>query len=349
MGPELILPLAALGVSSIGWALIPYLRTPLPAPERAGRRRLTVIIPARNEEHNLPRLLESLRRQPAPPDEVIVVDDASTDRTAAIARAHGARVISSAPLPDGWRGKPWACQQGADAAGGEILLFLDADTWFEAGGLDRALSMYAGGAFSLAPYHVIRKPYEELSMFFNILMALGAAGTTLFGPMLLVDRESYRRVGGHARAKERILENVWLGEAFREAGVPVHSGVGRGILSFRMYPGGVRELVEGWLKGFASGAGKTGRLRLFMIITWLTGLTAVALGCCVTQGAWPWAVAYGACVVQVACLARRVGSFGIPAAVLYPLPLLFFFALFLTGTARRGGEVSWKGRTIHAD
>ena len=104
--------------------------------------RLSIIIPARNEAHNLPRLLDSIFSQPIPPLEVLVVDDASTDATASVATAHGATVVSSLPLPDGWRGKPWACHQGALATKGELLLFLDADCWFEPGGLDRILSRY---------------------------------------------------------------------------------------------------------------------------------------------------------------------------------------------------------------
>ena len=90
-----------------------------------------MIIPARNEAHNLPRLLESLASQSVQPREVIVVDDGSTDDTAEIARRHGAEVLVSKPLPEGWRGKPWACHQGAEAASGDLLCFVDADTCFE--------------------------------------------------------------------------------------------------------------------------------------------------------------------------------------------------------------------------
>ena len=172
---------------------------------------LTIIIPARNEEHNLPVLLRSLNAQETRPAEVIVVDDGSTDRTATIARELGARVIASQqPLPEGWRGKTWACHQGAQAARGERLLFLDADTWFEPGGLDKILAAHVSGAFSVGPYHVVHRPYEQLSLFFNINMTAGTVPGGLFGQMLLVDRDSYRTVGGHETVKGRILENFWL-------------------------------------------------------------------------------------------------------------------------------------------
>ena len=127
---------------------------------------LSIIIPARNEEQNLPTLLDSITSQIVHPREIIVVDDSSTDRTAEIARKQGATVVVSQPLPDGWRGKTWACHQGAQAATGEKLLFLDADTWFELDGLTRILANYRGGASSVGPFHAVRRPYENLSLFF---------------------------------------------------------------------------------------------------------------------------------------------------------------------------------------
>lgn len=349
MGPGLILAAATLALVAAGFWLGRRLRSWDHATPQSGSRHLSVIIPARNEEHNLPRLLKSLAEQSIRPCEIIVVDDGSTDRTAEVAREHGARVLVPAALPEGWRGKTWACHQGAQAAQGDLLLFLDADTWFESEGLARALAAYPGGAFSLAPFHAVQRPYEELSLFFNLVMTLGAASEALFGQMLLVDRESYRRVGGHARVKGRILENFSLAETFREAGIRVTSAVGRGILAFRMYPGGFRELVQGWSKGFASGASQTRGATLAWIIAWITGLTTAALACVLSAGQPLWLAIYACCAGQVAWMGRQVGAFRLVTALLYPLPLAFFFAVFALAAFRRGRTVSWKGRTIHAD
>jgi glycosyltransferase involved in cell wall biosynthesis len=89
---------------------------------------VSIIVPARNEARNLPRLLPTLLSQAYPDFEVLVVDDASTDETAALAARAGARVLSTSGPPPGWTGKCNACWQGAQAARGEWLLFVDADT-----------------------------------------------------------------------------------------------------------------------------------------------------------------------------------------------------------------------------
>lgn len=314
---------------------------------RAGQ--LSIIIPARNEEHNLPRLLRSITGQSVQPYEIIVVDDASTDRTAEVARHNGARVIGSQPLPEGWRGKTWACHQGAQAAAGELLMFLDADTWFEPEGLRRVLAAHDRGVFSIGPFHAVREAYEDLSLFFNFNMVVGTAPGGLFGQMLLVDRESYRRVGGHETVKGRTLENFFLAEQFRVAGIPVRSATGRGVLSFRMYPNGLRELVAGWTKGFAAGAGQTPRGVLLLVIAWMIGLMLAPIGWLVTGDWLRWGGMYLLCAAQVGWFGRQIGAFRWVTALLHPLPLIFFFIVFARSALRSGKQVTWKGRAIRAD
>ena len=102
-------------------------RAPLePAPNRPPPGPVSVVIPARDEEHRIGRALAALIGDPQV-HEVVVVDDCSTDRTAEVAAGAGARVVAGAPLPGGWVGKPWALQQGLEAATGEWLVTLDAD------------------------------------------------------------------------------------------------------------------------------------------------------------------------------------------------------------------------------
>ena len=350
MGPEsVVVTLSAVGLlAGLRIAALLHLKRG-PLDEAGGdvaAADLSIVIPARNEAHNLPRLLESLTASSPPPGEIVVVDDGSTDDTAAIARSFGATVIGSDGLPDGWRGKTWACHQGAAAATGSHLLFLDADTWFEPEGLGRLLHRYRGGALSVGPFHAVERPYEQLSAFFNLCMNAGTLPHGLFGQVLLIDRASYETAGGHAAVRGKILENYHLAERLRARGTSAGSLPGRGMISFRMYPGGVAELIEGWTKGFASGAGKTPRVAMVTVAAWISGLMIPL----VAMAFDPRALGiYAAYAVQTAWLLRLVGRFHPLTGLLYPLPLFFYFALLQRSARRSGKDVTWKGRVIRAD
>jgi 4,4'-diaponeurosporenoate glycosyltransferase len=326
---------------------------------------LSVVIPARDEEARLPALLESLRRQDRPPLEVIVVDDHSSDRTAEIAERLGARVLPAPPLPPGWTGKTWACQCGALAARGEHLLFLDADTVVEPGGLEMMLRLPVEepGVHSICPYHRVERPYEGLSAFFNLVMVAGVNAFTalgkrarqqgLFGQSMLVRKEVYLAAGGHEAVKGRILENFFLARKFREKGIATACRVGRGAISMRMFPDGPAGLARGWGKAFASGAAATPPAALVPISIWLTGaatVAVVALLAPLVEGIGPVQVAalYSVFAGQLFWLLRRIGSFSPAAAVLFPVPLAFYFAVFFHSAlkARRGWKTRWRGRDV---
>ena len=332
-----------------GWILAARFRRPAINCHAQAGNSLSIIIPARNEAHNLPKLLESITSQPIKPREVLVVDDGSSDGTADVARRFGAGVVIPPPLPDGWRGKTWACHQGAMRASGEQLIFMDADTWFEPGGLGRVLSIEHDGALSVIPYHAVRKSHEDLSMFFNISMIAGTVPKGLVGQFLLVRRNHYQLAGGHESVRGHILENFRMAGKFLTAGVPLLCVTGRGILSFRMYPGGLRELLQGWTKGFAAGAGGTPAGSLILVIAWLSCLMLAPLMLLLTGEWWIWGCACVVCALQVAWVARTIGSFGWALMLFYPLPLMTFFGLFAWSAMRSGRKVTWKGREISAD
>ena len=125
LGEAILLAVAMLVVAMK--ARISYLRLPnLPPATNKQSPDITVVIPARNEEATIARAVESFPGVP-----VIVVNDASSDSTASVARKAGALVIDAPPLPAGALGKPNACQAGAAAVHSRWLLFVDADTWYE--------------------------------------------------------------------------------------------------------------------------------------------------------------------------------------------------------------------------
>ena len=254
--------LCALGLPA-GFLLI--LRVPACQPAQShDASSLSIVIPTRNEEDNLPRLLQSIAVSEVRATEILVVDDASTDNTAPIARSLGATVITSVPLPEGWTGKAWACHQGAQRAIGDHLLFLDADTFFVDRGLDRLVVRWLrerdpGLVLSLLPYHAMSVTYEQLSLFFNVLMAAGAGGfgllsePQLFGQSLLIAKDTYFAVGGHAAVRGFVLENLNLAHVIRASGARILCLGGRGTLHMRMFPEGHGQMSDSWTKAFIHG------------------------------------------------------------------------------------------------
>lgn len=332
--------------------------------------RCAVIVPARNEEKNLPGLLASLpANELGTPIECIVVDDASSDQSAAVARASGAQVVVAPPLPaEVWTGKTWACHCGAQATQADLLLFLDADTRLESGGVAALLDHYPeapknkGRAFSVFPFYESVKPYEELSAFFIITMALGSSsfsrfGTRrahLFGQSLLVDAKSYRLVGGHAAVRDRVLENFFLSQKFRQAGVDVKAILGKGLLRVRMFPEGLGQLIESWTKAFAAGAAATPPLTLALIIAWMiTLLTPPTLGVLALRfdlPLFPIFVAYLGVAAHLYWLLRKLGNFSPLTALLYPFTFAFYQLIFLRSLKRSllRQNVQWKGRSLNS-
>lgn len=359
-----VLSNAALGLTAAGVAML--WRIPLCTARSAGAevaREITVVIPARNEEGSLPRLLESLTRQSVAPRRIVVVDDHSEDGTARCARAFGVRVIQPPDKPGGWTGKTWACLHGARRADTEYLLFLDADVWLDADGLVRlGTAMAEGrGVVSVQPYHVVRTFTEQFSAFFHI-MAMGGIGafTVLgdrvrpagaFGPCLLCSRDDYFAVGGHERVRGSVLENLSLGRVFAEAGLPVRLYGGRGTLNMRMYPGGIGTVVDGWSKAFVNGAAGSKPATLALGVCWVTGCIAAALA--PAAGARGRAsgralTAYAVYAVQVGSMVSRIGGFRWTTAALFPLHCLFFCTVFAYSALRVHvfHSVRWKGRSV---
>ncbi len=342
---------------SCGWFLL-WRPRPLPAARPADtpaeRPPLAVIVPARDEEDALPTLLASLVPQLRDGDVCLVVDDESSDRTAAVAEAAGAVVRPAGPRPGGWTGKAWACAVGSDAPevrGCHLLVFLDADVRLDAGDvLDRLAVDVAADPrrlVSVQPWHRTVHPVEQLSVFFNITALMGSTAFTAlgsrvrtslaFGPVLACTRTAYEAAGGHAHPSVRgaVAEDIALARRFPS--VSLHTGWPD--LSFRMYPGGLRPLVQGWTKNIASGAASVRWWFALLVVGWLWSL----------NGGWitsPWF--YAASVVQVLVLGHRAGRFGLLTAVAYPVLVLFFLVIFLRSVAltalRR--PVRWKGRRV---
>ncbi|MEM7015479.1 MAG: glycosyltransferase [Verrucomicrobiota bacterium] len=346
----IFLGVAAIG-SAAGWFILAPFRN-VPAAAEKSPAQLTIIIPARDEAENLRQLLPSIGDQNL---EVIVVDDHSSDETSEVAQELGARVLTGKPLPEGWKGKPWACSQGAAAAESNWLLFLDADTKLEPGGLERIAKLVSTDdeVHAICPYHKVERPYEQLSAFFNVIMSGGTTPSGLFGQAMLISRKFYEQTGGHSAVKGEVLENFILANHFKANGATCRSHLDRGSISMRMFPDGLRALTDGWAKGIVSGASNTPRPALIAISAWLSGLImSVVLLTFIPMASGAAligiAVFYAICVVQTWILFRRVGSFHPLIALFYPIGLVFYQWVFFKAKrrAKTGETILWKGRDV---
>ena len=330
---------------------------------------LSIIIPARNEALRLSPLLQSLQVQSWRRFEVIVVDDGSTDHTAEVASAHGAKVVKSRKVGRMKPGKSTACAYGAGCAKGDWLLFLDADV--QLADEDSLVKILAGfsrqggrGILSIQPYHRIVRPYEHLSVIFNIIVLTGMNVFTVwkgrfrtagsFGPCILCDRESYMSTGGHEAAEESIMDDFALSDVFLARDLAVTNYLGRGIINMRMYEEGTKQLVEGWTKNMATASKSTHVFVMVLIQLWIFGVIMAATAPVLafftgSYAALGWsAVVYLLYGAHVYLLTRRAGDFRIVVLFIYPVFVLFFTAVFLYSLFRTHvlHSVTWKGRKI---
>jgi len=250
-------------------------RTVYDQPEPEELLELTVIIPARNEEECLAACLESLVSQSEKVFELgrdwelIVVDDHSTDRTAEIARGFaGVTVIGAGKLEPGqkpvWTGKNNAIWTAARRARGRWLLFTDADTIHEPGNLHRALHeaiRYKVGVLSYSPRQIVSGLAQRSLMplvFSELALAYPPAKVSdpaqriaaANGQFLLIEREAYRRLGGHAMVAEKVLEDVELAFLAKRRSIGLRFRYAPDAVSTRMYRTAAA-MIEGWTKNLA--------------------------------------------------------------------------------------------------
>jgi chlorobactene glucosyltransferase len=338
-----------------------------PAPAASSSpARVSVVVPVRNEEEDLPATLDALLRQDYPAVEVVVVDGGSTDGSRAVVDARAARVlrIDEAPLPPGWVGKNWACWTGAQATQGEWLLFLDADVrahpaavrtvvaWAEAEHADLV---------SISPTIEMVGFWERLVLPFYVQMVLTyfraprtnrdtSRSAIANGQFLLVRRAAYERMGGHAAVRSFVLEDIALARRFRAAGLRLRIAHAPALAATRMYRDR-HEMFEGLLKNVhgsdfsaVRSAGFLAGLVGFFLLPLLLLPAGLLVGSLVLTG--------GGVVLWVALFGKHVAfarAVGAPAVYgfLYPAAVGYYLVLVTTSLVRgaRGRPVSWKGRS----
>jgi glycosyltransferase involved in cell wall biosynthesis len=321
---------------------------------------VSIIVPARNEEASLADCLRSLTTQSGVTFEIIVVDDHSTDRTREIALSFPAvQVIEAGSLPAGWTGKNNAVTTGARAARGHWLLFTDADTVHHPGSLAAAVNeaqRNQAALLSYSPEQIVTGFWEKAVM--PVIFAELASryspsqvsdphspAAAANGQYILVARDAYDAIGGHAAVATSLLEDVELARAVKQSGRRIFFRYGGDAVRTRMYRT-FPQLREGWTKNLAILFPSPARLAFWRSLEFVAFLASLAL-LIFSLAARDYGFAALSLIAPVFTytgIARA--HFSWDATLLAPFGLpLFSYLLLRSKLSHQFGTVSWKGRT----
>lgn len=382
MGVTWIFALTALWVTGMVMAYLLHRppRQTIAVPARASRLTggplISVIVPARNEARNIRRCVQALLDQDYANYELIVVDDRSTDATPQILaelaeRSNRLRIVKGKEPPAGWAGKPHALTLGAARAQGEWLCFVDADTFAGPGMLAASLEtalVHRADLFTMLTAQELETFWEKtiLPLVFSAL-AFGFPAEKVNDPrqpdaiangqFILIRKEVYDAVGGHASVWDEIAEDKALAERVKRLGFRLIVADGRKAARTRMYTS-LEEIWEGWTKNIYLGMRDRLGLLLLGAVTGLIASLALpawgvgsAVWLALDPGIVPALAMIEILVLWGYLLALRVRAsiaFGISPwyALTLPLGALLFTGMMFTSAFNSisGRGVRWKGR-----
>jgi glycosyltransferase involved in cell wall biosynthesis len=345
---------------------------PLPTPVTSAQSnslRVSAIVPARNEEAVIAACVESLAQQ-REIAEIVVVNDQSDDRTAEIVRGlipkfPQVRLLETIGLPQGWIGKNNAVWLGAQQAKGDWLLFTDADAVHEKDSAAKALQIAAQSSaamVSFSPEQLMHKWYEKALIPFvygrlnrnfsfeeiNDPQNQAAAAN---GQFILIRRDAYNAVGGHASIAGEVLEDVALAKLVKLAGFPIWFGSGRGFVRVRMYRS-FSAMWAGWRKNLyqlEGGSPAEVYKQLLAESAFLLGPLALVILAVYKWHRLEFAILLGLffllTIHAMHFQVLRRGQFS-PALTGYLIPgsLLYTADLWASYRSHARGKLEWKGR-----
>jgi chlorobactene glucosyltransferase len=340
------------------------LTVPVLGPRQPRRvPRVSVIVPARDEERTIERTVRALLAQTYPDLEIVVVNDRSVDRTGEIlGRFPRVIVVDNEEPPPGWLGKPWALHQGSLRATGELLLFVDADVIYEPELVTRAVAQMEErdvALLSLFPRLEVHGFWEHvvmpnLAVFAFTFLPLWLANRSRIvhlavggGPGNLVRRDAYEAAGGHEALRGAVVDDVGLARLIRREGHRTEVARAEREVTVRMYHG-LREIVSGFTKNaFAVFDYNYFLALLFFVLALVFHLLPFAMA--VTGNAIALATVAVIAVTRV-ILFRAIGYRLDNALLGHPLMIaawcwILVRSVWVTGVRRR---VDWRGRTYDA-
>ena len=330
------------------------------------RPRVSVLIPARNEEANIGACIEGFLAQKYDNFEIHVLDDQSTDRTCEIVEAFAARhpevrAIRGASLPSGWMGKNWACHQLSQGAEGEILIFTDADNRPAPNAIVNTVAYmqkFELGLLSAFPEKVTETLAEKLVVpvvdmfvyaglplwltYFSRFPSLAAAS----GLWIAFTRDAYQQIGGHQAVSSQIVEDVELSRLAKKKGIKILTSAGTRVVSCRMY----HSFGEVW-NGFSKNLFGLVRYKAIPFFV----LTLALFTMCVLPYITVWfaslmklsLIAIFMNITVRAVLALKYKHPFFTSVVLHPMGILFTLLIGINSFYQvKRGRLQWKGRQI---
>jgi chlorobactene glucosyltransferase len=334
---------------------------------------VSILIPARNEELNIKQCVNSVLAQNYADFEVIVLDDNSSDATPQIlaeisSQEKRLRLILGENLPAGWSGKNWACHQLSKAAIGDVLLFMDADTFMRPAALSATVGALADnqtGLLSALPAEETVTWGEKLivpiihwAIFCIMPLALAfkkriPAFSVSHGQYMCFTREAYKIFGGHAAVRNRIVEDKEITRLVVKAGIKWRLFDGANILNCRMYRTS-KEAAEGLIKNLFPFFGYNIPYFVFVwiwliIVFWQPIVTLIMLAAGVTiapKYLFPSLFNLGLSLVIWGIFYRRF-KFPFYLTFLYPITQIVVSTVAMFSMVRNlKGTAAWKGRIL---
>lgn len=338
---------------------------------------VSICIPARNEEAVIERCVTSALKQNYPNFEVLVLDDNSTDGTTQILEKLSGIInnlhhINGKPKPEDWLGKPWACYQLSKHAGGEYLIFIDADVWLEEQAISKAVNalqhsdtitvwpkqhlktfwekliipMIYYGLYTLLPAKYVEEDPRWIPK--NLRSKMAPKFAAACGQFFAFSRSSYEKIGGHTAVKTEIVEDVELSKTIKRHRLSITMYDGVDTVNCRMYHCH-KEIFEGLRKNFFVGFGRNIPLFLFMsvlqFIVFVVPFLLLIVGGAQVQTFAGFLI--GVFLVQRWLLDLRFG-WNPFMSLFHPVTILWFEVLGIQCLWDHftGKKANWKGREV---
>lgn len=333
---------------------------------------VSILVPARNEAFNLPKLLESIRQQKYSSYELIILDDDSSDATAAIVSQFATseprcRLIPGKPLPAGWLGKNWACHQLAAHASGNYLLFIDADVQLSDNFISSALHelksknisllsvfndqiMVSAGEKCIIPLmHYLLLTLLPLRLVYAVKNYYVAAAS---GQCMLFESEIYRRHQFHQQAKSAVVEDIYIMQLVKKQGLNGAACLANGLIHCRMY-WSYSEGMAGFSKNLMAGFANSAWLTTVFVLSVSVGYLAFLSPTFLTVFSQPYLLYlfYSSVIFLMAGMCIMVSILSnqniFTNLLLHPVQMATLLALLAVSIYKRITHSNqWKGRLI---